>query len=99
MTTPAEKMSQSLSPTNINQEAMPLSQQLAVRTETLEIVKNMNTQFQRNNAREILTVDAMNKVASISLMEVELAMQNPHASERLKYLADYFTYLSARDLM
>lgn len=97
--TPVEKMSQSLSPTNINQEAMPLSQQLLVRTDTLNEVSKMNKQFQRNNTREMLTMDAMNKVANISLMEVELAMQNPHASERLKYLADCFTYLSARDLM
>ncbi|MGO3596474.1 hypothetical protein GTI81_07650 [Enterococcus faecalis] len=99
MTTPVEKMSQSLSPANINQEAMPLSQQLAVRTDTLEVVKKMNKQFQVNNAREMLAMDAMAKISSLSLLEVELAVQNPHAAENLAIITRAFTYLSAQDLV
>lgn len=99
MTTPVEKMSQSLSPANFNQEAMPLSQQLVVRTDTLNEVRKMNQQFQRNNIRSMLAMDAMSKISSLSLLEVELAMQNPHAAENLAIITRAFTYLSAQDLV
>lgn len=95
----SEELSRSLTPANIDNSAMPLSQQLAVRTDTLQVVRQMNRQFQKNNSRELLAYDAMHKVANISLLEAELAMQNPHATERLAYIANYFTYLCAQDLL
>ncbi|EOH93694.1 hypothetical protein [Enterococcus pallens] len=78
---------------------MPLNQQLAVRTDTLRAVQKMNRQLNTNNTRQILTMDALNKVSSISLLELELCMQNEHAKDRLKYIADYFTFLCAQDLL
>lgn len=78
---------------------MPLSQQLAVSTDTLQAVRKMNKQLQTFNTREILTMDVLNKVSSVSLLEIDLAMKNPHASQRLAYICNYFTYLCAQDLL
>lgn len=95
----AEELSRSLTPANIDNSAMPLSQQLAVRTDTLQVVRQMNRQFQKNNSRELLAYDILQKVANISMQEAELAMQNPHATDRLAFIANYFTYLCAQDML
>ncbi len=100
MKSPVEKLSNALSPMSITEDSMSLSQRLTVKTDTLELVRKMNKQLQHNNVREILTMDIMQKTCSLSQLETELLMQNDseNVRQRLKFLTDYFTYLSAKDL-
>ena len=100
MKSPVEKLSNALSPMRITEDSMSLSQRLTVKTDTLELVRKMNKQLQYNNVREILTMDIMQKICSLSQLETELLIQNDsnNVRQRLKFLTDYFTYLSAKDL-
>lgn len=99
MTTPTNNLASFLSSVNVSNEITAPTQQLILKTDSLELARQVEGQLKKNTARELILSDSMQKVSSISLQAAELSMQNPEASSRLRYLADYFTYLTAQDLL
>lgn len=96
----AQNLSSTLSPTNIPVDSLPQNERLAIRQDTLSVVRQMNLAMQANNMRELLTTDILQKAASLGALETELNMMFPseNSQARLKYLVDYFTYVSSRSI-
>ena len=68
----------------------------ALSPQKMAIARQLNQDMAVIQANEILAQDILNKVTTLSELEVQILAHNPQAQERVDFIIKTFTYASAR---